>query len=181
MQEGMISDLYDAGNFNYNNYDQLANDYARTNFNPQFNYQDIRGMSEGQQIGSVATSALSGAATGLQIGGPWGALIGGVVGLGTGLGGVISGNDTAKTKLRSLQLQSDIAASTAQQNFAAAHERIGDNIHRQNAVNAVGRGGEINRLIDKTLLSYPKQREHRGSSVTRIRKDGGFVYRVKRK
>lgn len=184
MQEGMISDLYNAGHLNYNNYDQLANDYAQVNFSPRFDYQDIRGMSEGQQIGSVATSALSGAATGLQIGGPWGALIGGVVGLGTGLGGVLSGNDTAKTKLRSLQLQSDIAASTAQQNFAAAHERIGDNIHRQNAVNAVKNGGRIQTIkeyADKVLLNKPKMRLHNGfSNISRIKGEGGLTIRIKK-
>ena len=36
MQEGIIADLNRAGNYNYNNYDQLTNDYAQTNFNPQF-------------------------------------------------------------------------------------------------------------------------------------------------
>ena len=184
MQERQIADLRNAGNYNYQNYDQLANDYASTNFNPQINYDDIRGMSEGQQIGSVATSALSGASTGLQIGGPWGALIGGVVGLGTGLGGVLSGNDTAKTKLRSLQLQSGIAASTARQNFAAAHERIGDNIHRQNAVNAVARGGKIQTIkeyADKVLLHKPKMRSHNGfSNISRIKGEGGLTIRFKK-
>lgn len=186
MQQGMISDLSLAGNYNYNNYDQLANDYAQTNFSPQFNYDDIRGMSEGQQIGSVATSALSGASTGLQIGGPWGALVGGVIGLGTGLGGVISGNDTAKVRLRSLQLQRDVAAANAQQNFAAAHERIGDNIHRQNAVNAVAKGGPIRRqsiteYADRVLHNKPKMREHSGfSDIRRIKGEGGLTIRFKK-
>ena len=110
MQEGVIGDLYRAGNYNYNNYDQLANDYAQTNFSPNFNYQDIRGMTTGQQVGSVATSTLSGAATGLQIGGPWGALIGGVAGLGTGLAGVASGNASAHIKQDSLNLQASLAS-----------------------------------------------------------------------
>ena len=185
MQEGIISDLNRAGNYNYNNYDQLANDYAQTNFSPNFNYQDIRGMTKGQQIGSVGTSALSGAATGLQIGGPWGALIGGVVGLGTGLAGVASGNAAAHVKQDSLNLQATLASDAAQQNFAAAHERIGDNIHRQNAVNAVAEGGQISRqqrirnLTNRTLLSSPKQRDHKSSGVSRIQKDGKTVYRVK--
>ena len=179
MQEGMISDLYNAGHLNYNNYDQLANDYAQVNFNPQFNYQDIRGMSEGQQIGSVATSTLSGAAIGTQIMPGWGTAIGAGVGLLTGLGGVLSGNDMAKTKLRSLQLQSDIARSTAQQNFAAAHERIGDNIHRQNAVNAVKYGGAISRFADNALLKVPKQVEHKcGGKIERLYCNGGVKVRI---
>ena len=186
MQEGIVADLYNAGHQNYNNYDQLANDYAQVNFNPQFNYQDIRGMNNEQQIGSVATSTLSGAMTGLQIGGPWGALVGGVVGLGSGLGGVLTGNDTAKSKLKSLQLQTGIANQTAQQNFAAAHERIGDNIHRQNAVNAVAKGGPIRRqsvkeYADKVLLSKPKMREHNGySDIKRIKGEGGLTIRFKK-
>ena len=181
----MISDLYNAGHQNYNNYDQLANDYAQVNFNPQFNYGDIRGMSEGQQIGSVATSALSGATTGMQIGGPWGALVGGVIGLGTGLGGVLSGNDTAKTKLKSLKLQSSIAADTAQQNFAAAHERIGDNYHRQNAANVVAEGGFIRQSVkeytEKILNHKPRLRTHKGlSNVKRIPGEGGLTIRFKK-
>ena len=172
MQEGIISDLAQAGNYNYNNYDQLANDYAQTSFNPQFNYQDIRGMTTGQQVGSVATSTLSGAATGLQIGGPWGALIGGGVGLLTGLGGVLTGNQAARIKQQELNFQADIAADAARQNFAAAHERIGDNIHRQNAVNAVKYGGKIQTIKDyaNKVLSVPHQKEH-GGGISRVKKE----------
>lgn len=187
MIEGQIDDLRNAGNYNYNNYDQLANDYAQTNFGgPNFSYQDIRGMTTGQQVGSVATSALSGAVTGLQIGGPWGALAGLAVGGLTGLGGVFAGNSRAKAQQEYLNLQSDMAAETAQQNFAAAHERIGDNIHRQNAINAVKYGGPISRqqsiqqFADRVLgKGGCMQREHRPSNVQRIMKNGGCVYRVK--
>lgn len=185
MQEGIISDLNRAGNYNYNNYEQLANDYVQTDFNPQFGYQDIRGMTTGQQIGSVGTSTLSGAMTGLQVGGPWGALIGGVVGLGTGLGGVLAGNAAAHAKQDQLNLEADLAADASRQNFAAAHERIGDNIHRQNAINAVAEGGPIKRqqsikeYADRVLGHKAMQRERRPSNVQRIMTNGGCVYRVK--
>ena len=185
MQERAIDDLRRAGNINYNNYDQLANDYAQTNFNPGFNYQDIRGMTTGQQVGSVATSALSGAATGLQIGGLWGGLAGLVIGGATGLGGVMSGNAAAHAKQDFLALQSDLAADSAHRNYSAAHERIGDNIHRQNAVNAVRNGGEIRRqsiqqFADRVLnKGMSIQREKASSGVQRIMKNGGCVYRVK--
>ncbi len=185
MQEGVISDLSRAGNYNYNNYEQLANDYAQTDFNPQFGYQDIRGMTTGQQIGSVGTSTLSGAMTGLQIGGPWGALIGGAVGLGTGLGGVLAGNAAAHAKQDQLNLEADLAADASRQNFAAAHERIGDNVHRQNAINAVAKGGPIRRqqsikeYADRVLGHKAMQRERKPSGVQRIMTNGGCVYRVK--
>ena len=187
MQEGIISDLSRAGNYNYNNYDQLANDYAQTNFNPSFSYQDIRGMTTGEQIGSVGTSTLSGAATGLQIGGPWGALIGGVVGLGTGLGGVIAGNNAARIKQESLNLQASLAADAARQNFEAAHERIGDNNHRMNAINAVKYGGPISRqqsiqqFAERVLNTKPKQREYRpGGCIKRIHGEGGLTIRIQK-
>ena len=111
-------------------------------------------------------------------------MIGGAVGLGTGLAGVVSGNDVAKTKMRSLQLQSDIAAANAHQNFAAAHERIGDNIHRQNAVNAVARGGRIQTVkeyADKVLGTGPRQRPYRcGGSIQKTYCDGGLKIKIKR-
>ena len=186
MQEGIISDLNRAGNYNYNNYDQLANDYAQTNFNPQFGYQDIRGMTTGQQIGSVGTSALTGASTGMQIGGPWGALVGGIVGLGTGLGGVLAGNNAAEVRQNSLNLQAGIASDNARMNFEAAHERIGDNIHRQNAVNAVKYGGPIKKqsireYADSVLLKKPMQREYKpGGKIQRIKSEGGLTIRFKK-
>ena len=184
MQEGIISDLSRAGNYNYNNYDQLANDYAQTRFNPSFNYQDIRGMTTGQQIGSVGTSTLSGAATGLQIGGPWGALIGGGVGLLTGLGGVLTGNAAAHAKQDQLNLQAQLAADAARKNFTAAHERIGDNIHRQNAVNAVAMGGKIQTINEyaERVLNKPRVRE-RNSVYSVIKKEycnGGLKVRIKK-
>ena len=179
MQEGIISDLRNAGNYNYNNYEQLANDYAQTSFNPQFNYQDIRGMTDLQKAGSIGTSTLSGAMTGLQIGGPWGALIGGVVGLGAGALGVVKGDSVAQTKLNSLNLQADLAADAARQNFSAAHERIGDNTHRQNAINAVKYGGAINRFADNALLKVPKQVEHKcGGKIERLYCNGGVKVRI---
>ena len=183
-QEGVISDLRDAGSYGYQNYDQLAGDYARTNFSPSFGYQEIRGMTEGQQAGSVATSTLSGAMTGLQIGGPWGALIGGVVGLGTGLGGVFYGNRDAKNRLRALNADAASAANDARMNFSSAHERIGDNIHRQNAVNAVARGGRIQTVkeyADKVLGTGPRQRSYRcGGSIQKTYCDGGLKIKIKR-
>lgn len=182
MQENQIADLSRAGNYNYNNYDQLANDYAQTNFGgPNISYQDIRGMTTGQKFGSVGTSMLSGAATGLQIGGPWGALAGLAVGGLTGIGGVLAGDSAARTRQESLNIQAKLAGDAAQQNFAAAHERIGDNIHRQNAVNAVAEGGPIHRMIDDTLLKKPRQKEYRcGGKVQKLYCNGGVKIRIKK-
>lgn len=187
MQENQIADLSRAGAYNYNNYDQLANDYAQTNFGgPNINYQDIRGMTKGQQAGSVATSTLSGAAIGTQILPGWGTAIGAGVGLLTGLGGVLSGNSAARTKQESLNIQAQLASDAAQQNFGAAHERISANKARQGIVNSVAAGGAINRrsqsireYADKVLKKTPLNARNCGGKIVRIRKDGGVCVRIK--
>lgn len=184
MQEGIIDDLSRAGRYNYNNYDQLANDYNQIDFNPTFGYQAIRGMTTGQKIGSVGTSTLQGAATGLQIGGPWGALIGGAVGFGTGLGGVLYGDKDAKERLRTLSVDADIAANSARQNLGAANERIGSNIHRQNAVNAVAQGGPIRRQsiqdYAKKVLKRNRYQSNPKRDIIRKYGDGGLTIRIKK-
>ena len=187
MHENQIADLSRAGAYNYNNYEQLANDYAQTNFGgPNINYQDIRGMTTGQKIGSVGTSMLSGAATGLQIGGPWGALAGLAVGGLTGIGGVLAGDAAAKTKQESLNIQAQLASDVAQQNFNAAHERISADNARRGIVNSVATGGAINRrsqsireYADKVLKKTPVNARNCGGKIVRIRKDGGVCVRIK--
>lgn len=186
MQEGVIANLRNAGNYNYNDYEQLANDYARTDFSPNFNYQDIRGMTKGQQIGSVATSALSGAMTGLQIGGPWGALAGLAVGGLTGLAGVATGNAAARVKQDSLNLQASLASDAAQQNFGAAHERISASKARQGIVNSVASGGNIQRrsqnireYANKVLKKTGNNARNCGGKIVRVRKEGGVCVRIK--
>lgn len=180
--EGEIADLSRAGNYNYNNFEQLSNDYAQTDFNPSFTYQDIRGMTTGQQVGNVATSALSGAATGFQIGGPWGALVGGVAGLGAGLGGVLTGNARARAKQNALEMDAMIAQDAAQENFQAAHERIREAQNRRGAVNMVANGGKIERkqltmkeFADRVLTKKgaPAQK------IIRTKGEGGTIIRIK--
>lgn len=185
-QEYQIANLANAGNYNYNNYDQLASDYANTDFGKQFGYDDIRGMSTGQQVGSVATSTLSGAMTGLQVGGPWGALIGGAIGLGTGLGGVAYGNATAKIKQDSLNTNALLASDAAQQNFGAAHERISASRARQGMVNSVASGGNIQRrsqsireYANKMLKKSGSNARNCGGKIVRVRKEGGVCVRIK--
>ena len=181
--QNRLDDIAAYGNQNYYDYNQLANDYAQAPFAQRVSAESIRGMDLGQQIGSVGTSALSGAATGLQIGGPWGALAGAVIGGGIGLGGVLSGNYRAGLQADYLNNKAMTANEISLANRGAAHERIGDNVHRQNAVNAVANGGPIKRqsiqeFANKVLKKnrYPNAPAR---SIIRSYGEGGLTVRIK--
>lgn len=189
--QNQIDDLSRAGAFNYNNFDQLANDMSMTDFNVGIDYDDIRGMGGSgvtkEKVGAVGGSALSGAATGLQIAGPWGALVGGVIGAGAGLAGVLGGDQKARIQEDYLNLQAQRAQDAAQQNFAAAHEMISENNNRYNMVNAVAKGGQIQRRR-QSILEYankvtrtPIQRERRASGIVSMKCNGGVMVRLKAK
>lgn len=189
--QNQIADLSRAGAFNYNNYDQLANDMAMTDFNVGIDYDKIRGMGgkgvTKEKIGAVGSSALSGAATGLQIGGPWGAAIGAVVGGGAALAGILSGDKKAQIEEGYLNLQAQRAQISANENFDAAHERISDTNNRYNMVNAVANGGQIKRR-KQSIMEYadkvtrtPHLREQRPFGIVSKKCNGGIMVRLKAK
>lgn len=184
--ENQLTDLSRVGSYGYNNFDEIARDYSRTNFNPSISYDDIRGMSTGEKIGNVGSSALSGAAAGMQIGGPWGAAIGGVIGAGAGLAGILTGDRAASVKETFLNNQADIAAGMAQDNLNAAHERILNRNDRRGVVHAVAKGGQIERKSESIkayadrVLSKPRVNNSKcGGRITRSYCDGGVKYRVR--
>ena len=189
--ENQIGDLHRAGAYNYNNFDQLANDMANTNFGVNVDYEDIRGMGgkgvTKEKVGAVGGSALSGAASGMQIGGPLGAAIGGVIGAGAGLWGVLSGDAKARNEEKYLNLQAQLAQDAAQNNFEAAHERISDEQNRYKMVNAVATGGKIARRR-QSIIEYankvtktPQRKEFRPRGIVGYRSEGGFVVRLNKK
>ena len=176
--ENQLQDYVDYSNYNYTNYDQLANDMSQNYLGSMPSYEDIRGMNGWQKAGNIGTSTLQGAQAGFQIGGPVGAAIGGAAGLIASGIGVLTGDRNAKRKEQQLKTQTILAQDTANQNFEAAHERIGDYQNRRGVVNSVARGGQIERYIGKNLKPSHRK-EQNVSGVTRIRKDGGCVYRVR--
>ncbi len=183
--ENALADYADFGNYNYVNYDQLANDMSQNYLAPMPTYEDIRGMSNGEKAGNIVSSTLQGATAGLQIGGPIGAAVGGVAGLlGSGIG-VIAGNRKAQRKQDALEAQATIAQATSNMNFQAAHERIGDYQNRKGVVNAVAKGGQIDRKQSITefanrKLGKPKYNEQHSSSITRTTVDGGVRVRIRK-
>lgn len=182
--ENELRDYVDFGNYNYVNYDQLANDMSQNYLSPMPTYNDVRGMNGWEKAGNLASSALTGASAGMTIGGPWGAAIGAGVGLVSSGIGILAGDAKAEKKQQELQVKTAAAQHNSQMNFEAAHERIGGYNFRNGVANARGKGGEIDRKQSITnyankFLGSPQRRENKTSSVTRIQKNGGCVYRVR--
>ena len=182
-----IDDVSQIGAYNYNNFAQLANDYDNANFNVDIDYDDIRGMSTGAKIGNVGGSVASGAISGFQVGGLWGGIIGAAAGLGAGLGGVFAGDHRARIEENALKGQAAAAMDMAHQNLDAAHERISENNNRYNMMNAVAKGGQIQRRR-QSILEYankvtrtPIQRERRASGIVSMKCNGGVMVRLKAK
>lgn len=182
--EGQLDDLSRAGNYNYNNFAQLANDYAQTDFMPQYDYSQTRGMNGWQKAGSIGSGTLTGAMTGMQIGGPWGALIGGALGAGASAWGVISGDKAAEAKNMYLQNKALQSQEIAQANFGAANERISNDKLRNGVVNMVAQGGSISRpslkeYADRILRQPIRYNEPAAPKIVRSKGEGGTVVRIR--
>lgn len=172
---------------NYGDFETLSSDYDRLGkLQTSYNYNDIRGLSDGQKVGGVASAAASGAMTGLQVGGPWGALVGGVVGLGSGIAGVLSGDKNARMEKQRLEDQAYLASQKAIRNLNAAHENLLDYNFRQNISNRADYGGSIKRArsirqyADSILNRSKSSDVTRSSGIIRRHCKGGTMIRIKR-
>ena len=184
--ENELEDYVDYSNYNFANYDQLSNAMSQNYLSVMPSYEDIRGMSNGEKAGNVLSSTLRGAQSGMQIGGPIGAAIGAGAGLLTSGLSIISGDKAADRKQQQLNAQASLAQYSANQNFAAAHERIGDYNNRKGVVNAVAKGGPIDRKQSITsfanrVLGSAKAKERTASNITRSSVDGGLKVRIRTK
>lgn len=176
------------GNHNYGSYAQLNNDIInQPNVSP-LSYQDIRGMSTGQQIGSVLSSGLTGANAGAQIGGLPGALVGGAVGLVGGIGGVLAGNANAEAKQNYYASKAAQANAISNLNTQAAHERIADTENRYKIARVVARGGQIERkresiqdFASRVLRAPINQMRTKPADIVRTYEDGGVRIKIRRK
>lgn len=185
--QNQIDRINRIGNQNYNSFDALSMDYARLGESqPNFSYQDVRGLTKGQIAGGIASSTLSGASAGLTIGGPWGAAIGGAIGLGAGVAGWLSGDDSARTEEQRLRTNAAMANENARLNLDAAGERLRDSQHRYNLQNVAREGGSLRK--QETIEQFAsrvlrKPRQKNASSSDRIvhqRCTGGTMIRFKK-
>ena len=184
--ENELQDYVDYSNYNFANYDSLSNAMAQNYLSPMPDHDEIRGMTKGEKVGNLASSTLQGAQMGMQIGGPVGAAIGGAAGLLSSGIGILVGDKKAERQKQYLNAQATLAQNAANQNFQAAHERISDYNTRKGAVNAVAKGGPIDRKQSiaqyaDNVLGKPQRRESRPTGVTRKTVDGGVQYRFRTK
>lgn len=182
--DSQINTIRNAGNSNYSNFEQLSNEYAQTNYTPNFNYDDVRGMSKMDKIGSIGTSALTGGMTGLKIGGLPGAIVGTVGGGLLQWGANKLGDNYARGYVDTKRARASLATDAAEQNFSAAHERILDNNNRRNAVHMNAYGGQMKQQSIKDfadrVLNNPQRKNWRPSSdIVRTHGEGGTCIRIK--
>ena len=185
--QDQIDAVAEIGNTDYNSFDQLYSDYDRLAASPlRVDYQDVRGKTDGELIGGVASSALSGAATGFTVGGPVGAAIGGAIGLGAGVGGGLVGNTNARNKKAQLELNADIANQQAQRNLSLANEDMMEYDFRSGVSHRADQGGRIQRRersiqdFAARALRKPRMREDYVSPISVKHSQGGTIVRIKR-
>ena len=180
-----IAGLSNLGTGQYNSYEQLYQDYDRLGSLTLPTFKEIRGMNDGQKVGSVFSSALTGATTGLTVGGPWGALAGGVVGLGTGLLGVFEGDANARNEQKAIRLDSQYAMETGSRNLSAADERLKQYQFNSGLSRTMERGGKISRhqsLEEFAARALRKPRVRMSEPTARVIREhckGGTIVRFK--
>lgn len=185
--QNQLDDLSMVGIDGYDDFGEIARDYRDTNFNYSIDYDDIRGMSTGQKIGNVSTSALSGASTGMQIAGPLGAAAGAVIGAGASLYGIMQGDQKAKSEEIFLNNKANMAANMAMDNLSAASERLTARNDRRGVVNAAAKGGGIDRrrqvsgYIDSRTKGVSRKVDSSLGGMTRTYCNGGVRFRIRTK
>lgn len=186
--DNQLSYINNLGRSRFGTYEQLNNEFSGIDsLMPALNYDQIRGMSDGQKVGNVLSSTLTGATTGLSVGGPWGALAGAVVGLGSGIGGVLAGDAKASTEYSRLKNDSKLAQIYAGKRYGAAQENLVNYNHRNEIANVSASGGSIARrqLSMKefeTMVNRRNKVKPKGPVVGIVREmcDGGVRVRIKR-
>lgn len=146
-QEKQIDNL-STQTFESNSTDSLLNQWNDINWaKTDYNWQDVRGSSGGEQAMGVVSATASGAMTGLQVGGPWGAAIGATIGTASGLAGMFAGNKKAKNKAKELNNAGVAANMTAEDSYTEAVNDLNEQTSRNNMKSLYGNvaadGGEI--------------------------------------
>lgn len=187
-QEAAIDELGSVGTGNYDNAASISDEYQRLGNQPDINYDDVRGMTEGQRWKSIGSSALSGFSTGMQLtGNPLAAAA-----IGVGMGAVqgaatLVGDQMAETKTQTLQNDLERVNNFANDNLQAATSSLQQRQAREGRVNAVAFGGQISRERSKikayadSIFSHRNRNSSHSANVKRLYVDGGVVVRIRRK
>ena len=169
-----------AGTMDYSNYNQLMRSYNDFNNSIGQDYTVVRGMNDGQKIGTIGSSALSGAMTLGSIvpgiGHAAGAAIGGAIGaFGVATGDTIAYNNTRTDNNNVRLAQYDASLNTVHQ-----ADKLADSDYRFAQTHVAKNGGQIqreqetlehfaNRVLGRKGSILPKRTMCKGGVMVKIR------------
>lgn len=187
-----VNDLSGLGKNGYGSFDQAISDYNNFgNMSAQLqqnnDYDSIREMSTGQQIGKIGNATATGALAGLSVAGPVGAAVGAGVGLLASGAGALYGSNAAKLTQGLNTQRAANATAIAQTNMQAGVDALKEKTSKLNYSNRKEEGGLINRkqlsaqeFIDRMLKRPNFSNRQVSSPVVRTHGDGGTIIRIKR-
>lgn len=184
--EEQINQYGQIGSGKYNTFEQLASDYSLLGQTPDIDEDDIRGMSDGQKLGTLASGMATGAAAGAAFGGI-GAAVGAGIGAITSGIGLLNGNNEAEERAQYLNNLQTIADRTARINLSNAHEDLLERNQREGLYNLSAHGGQILRktslkeFTDKVLNARKANDVSHSAGIVRTKCNGGTMIRIKMK
>ena len=186
--KNQLNELDEIGTNNYNSFEQLNSGYDQlARLGSDINTNKIKSLSEGEAIGGVLSTTLTGAAAGLTVGGPIGAAVGGVIGLGSGMAGVLTGNRKVRDAQTKLNLETAQKTFNARRNLEAAGENLMEYNFRNGISNRAEKGGKITRsrvslndFASRVLKSPTASMVQPEGRIIRRHGEGGTIIRLKR-
>lgn len=187
-----VNDLSQLGKSGYGSFDQVISDYNNLgNMNAQLkqnnDYDSIRGMSTGQQLGKIGNATATGAMAGMSVAGPVGAAVGAGIGLLASGAGALYGNNAAKLTQGLNTQRAANATAIAQTNMQAGVDALKEKTSKLNYSNRKDDGGQINRkqlsaqeFIDRMLKRPNFSNRQTVSPIVRTHGEGGTIIRIKR-
>lgn len=177
-----IDKLGGVGIGSYGSFGDLSSEYGRL-LAPKIDVDEIRGLTDGQALGSTLATTAQGAVAGAAFGGV-GAAVGGVLGLGAGVYGWLAGKDAAESEKRRLKSQAEISTSNAITNLNAATERLRAINDRQSRAGMRADGGQIRRKTNfqefaDTVLSRKHRNTYNSVGFTSKQQEDGLMVRIK--
>lgn len=182
-QQNMIDSMYGIGKTEFNSFDQLQNEWNRLdNLQPNLNWEDIRGGSFNERLGTTISSTLGNTIAGAKIN-PY---LGAAMGAGTlawNLGNWVAGDQAATNTQKNLNLAAGIGENVATTNLAARGESLADYNSRNAVSHVAAKGGKITTLKEFSdgITKRAKANDTtRAAGIVREYCKGGVRIRIKR-
>lgn len=172
-----LNNLSLSGTMDYSTNEQLMSDYDRTNYGLYQDYNKVRGVSDGQVIGSALSSGLSGAMTIGRFLPGIGHGLGFLFGAGVAGASAEAGKNDALNKTTAGNLNVGLARLDNSENRQAQAEGIRERNYRFAQSNVAANGGKM-----ETLEHFAERVLGKKSSILpqRVLCKGGVRVKIKR-